>query len=305
MSETILMTGATGFVGSHLARALVADGYNITIISRSASNTSRIRNILDHVRRIDLDKTHLLDALSKLQIAGVIHLATDYGRRNSSAAEVFQTNLVLPVTLFEALTKLGARFFINTDSFFCKPQFNYRVMRNYIFSKNSFREWARNNTEQIHFANLRLEHVYGPDDGQEKFVSSVLKQMLNPSIRDIPFTLGIQRRDFVYVDDVVEAYRCVLTALQDANALPSYSTFEVGLGSSTQVKQFAEKLHEITGSQAQLSFGALAYQDGEIMDSFADLRSITQLGYAPRVGLNEGIIGVVDAARKALLENIH
>ena len=303
MSETILMTGATGFVGSHLLRSLVAEGHNITLLTRSFSSTARVHDVLNHVQRIDLDKSDLTVALSKLKIAGVIHLATDYGRRDSCAAEVLQTNLVLPVSLFEVASTLGARFFINTDSFFCKPQFNYPVMRNYIFSKNSFRNWAHNNTKQIHFANISLEHVYGPDDGQEKFVSSVLRQMLNPSVGDIALTSGMQKRDFVYIDDVVEAYRCVLASVKVESTRPSFCAYEVGTGSSIELRHFVKKIHEITSSRTELSFGALPYQEGEIMDSFADLGAITRLGYAPRVGLNDGIIRVVDAARKTLLEN--
>lgn len=302
MSETTLMTGATGFVGSHLLRSLLAEGHNITLLTRSFSSTARIHDVLNHVQRIDLDKSDLTVALSKLKIAGVIHLATDYGRRDSCAAEVLQTNLVLPVSLFEVASTIGARFFINTDSFFCKPQFNYPVMRNYIFSKNSFRNWAHNNTKQIQFANISLEHVYGPDDGQEKFVPSVLRQLLNPSVGDIQLTAGMQKRDFVYVDDVVEAYRCVLASVKDDNSAPSFCAYEIGTGSSIELRHFVETMHEVTNSQAQLSFGARAYQEGEIMDSFADLRTITSLGYVPRVGLREGMIHLVDAARKSLLE---
>jgi CDP-paratose synthetase len=107
MSTSILLTGATGFAGSHLARALVADGHDVTILCRSFSDTGRIADILGNVRRIDMDKVALPEAIAALNLAGVVHLATDYGRFGTRASDVFRTNFLLPVELLEIVIAHG------------------------------------------------------------------------------------------------------------------------------------------------------------------------------------------------------
>ncbi len=297
MSTSILLTGATGFAGSHLARALVADGHDVTILCRSFSDTGRIADILGNVRRIDLDKVALPEAMAALDIAGVVHLATDYGRLGTRASDVFRTNFLLPVELLEIVIAHGARFFVNTDSYFCKPQFGCPAMPEYSYSKTCFLGWARKNVERIHLANIRLEHVYGPADGVEKFVPTILGQMLNPTVREIRLTPGEQRRDFVFIADVVEAYRRVIAAAEKAP--PGYASYEAGTGISIGVRHFVEKLHEATASNATLAFGAIPYRSGEIMDSSADLGALTRLGYRPGTSLEDGISLVVETAREA------
>lgn len=297
MTGTILVTGATGFIGSHLVRALVADGREVVVLCRSFSDTSRIRDVLDNIRRIDLDTSNLCDALAGIEFGGVVHLATEYGRQSETVADVFQANFQFPVELLDVAIKRGARFFINTDSFFCKPHFAYEAMPAYTYSKACFLGWARKNVDKIHVSNMRLEHVYGPGDGTDKFVPAILSQMLNPNVREIKFTEGRQQRDFVFVSDVVNAFRCVIAAVEQAQ--PGYAAYEVGTGEATDIRTFAEILKSATGSQANLLFGTIPYRDGEIMVSRANLSALSVLGYYPTTNPNAGISRLVDAAKDA------
>lgn len=286
MTSTILMTGATGFVGSHVLRGLVADGRDITILSRSYSDTRRISDVLACVRRINLDKIVLSEALSSLDFAGVVHLATDYGR-SSSATDVFRTNLLLPAELLDTAIAHGARFFINTDSFYSKASSDYPALAAYTFSKSWFRDWACNTATKIHVTNVCLEHVYGPEDGIEKFVPHILSQLRNTTVDEIKLTLGKQRRDFVFISDVVAAYRRILTAAEHAQS--GCVSYEVGTGRSVEIREFVEKLRDATSSNVKLTFGALPYRLGEIMESKADLRTLTEIGYQPHISLDAGI----------------
>lgn len=286
------MTGATGFVGSHLLRGLVADGRDITILCRSYSDTRRIGDVLARVRRINLDKVVLAEALSSLEFAGVVHLATDYGR-SSSVTDVLRTNLLLPVELLDTAIAREARFFINTDSFYSKVSPGYPALAAYTFSKSWFLDWARNRATKIHVANVCLEHVYGPEDGIEKFVPHILIQLRNTAVDEIQLTLGKQRRDFVFVSDVVAAYRSILTAAEHAQ--PGSVSYEAGTGKSVEIREFVEKLRDATGSSVKLTFGALPYRDGEIMESTADLRSLAAIGYRPHISLDSGITRLVQS----------
>ncbi len=293
LKETVVLTGATGFIGSHLLQALVDSGRDVAILCHSFSDTRHIGHLLGRVRRIDLDIQDLAQALSMTRLLGVIHVAADYGRMGNDAEGVFKANFLLPVRILDAAIRNKARFFINTESFFNKPQFQYPYLQEYTYSKKCFLGWALKKSRELHVANVQLEHVYGPQDGPEKFVSSVLAQMLDPDSVEIKLTPGEQKRDFVFISDVVDAYMRVIVSAERSG--PGYCCFEVGTGASTEVKHFVQMIHAAAKSTTKLSFGAIPYRESEIMDSFADLTAIRSLGYTPNVSLQEGIRRLVDA----------
>jgi CDP-paratose synthetase len=293
--ETILITGATGFIGSHLTRALVAQGRDVAVLCRSSSDTARIADLLQRIRRINIDQDSSAFLSTSLRLAGVVHVATEYGRSSGNSIDTFKTNFILPTELLELAINAGARFFINTDSFFCKPQFNYQHLQAYTYSKTCFLGWAHKNADRIHVASLQLEHVYGPGDGANKFVPQLLAQMLDPGGQEIQLTDGRQKRDFVFVDDVVDAYCKVIE--QGEKSAPGFSAYEVGTGRSVALRTFIESLQTATASKAVLNFGALPQRDGEIMDSTADLRNLSALGYQARFDLDTGIRKLVQAAQ--------
>jgi CDP-paratose synthetase len=295
MEGTILITGATGFIGSHVARALVAEGRDVTILCRSFSQTNRISDILDRVRRINLDHISLNKALEGCKVAGVVHLATNYDQDESQTEEIFKTNFLLPLQLLDFAVSRQAKFFINTDSFFCKPQFAYPHMLGYTYSKQCFLGWAKNSVAKIHISTLQLEHVYGPADGPKKFVSTVLRQLMDPSLTEIKLTEGRQKRDFVFISDVVDAYLRVIDNAE--NAKPGFMVYETGTGESIEIRHFVELLRNATSSKANLVFGAIPYRAGEIMNSRANLTALNALGYYPITSLEVGIKKLVKAAQ--------
>ena len=91
----IALTGATGFLGSHLLAALLARGENIVILKRSFSNTRRIDQFLPHVDKLDLDTepSKLNNIFQTARISSVIHCATDYGRRDTEPYRIAEALL--------------------------------------------------------------------------------------------------------------------------------------------------------------------------------------------------------------------
>ena len=159
LKETIVLTGATGFIGSHLLQALVDSGRDVAILCRSFSDTRHIGHLLGRVRRIDLDIQDLAQALSMTRLLGVIHVAADYGRMGNDAEGVFKANFLLPVRILDAAIRNKARFFINTESFSNKPQFQCPYLQEYTYSKKCFLGWALKKSRELHVANVQLEHV--------------------------------------------------------------------------------------------------------------------------------------------------
>ncbi len=295
MTDAILITGATGFIGSHLTRRLVEIGKNIILLCRRSSNTSRIADLSKHVQIIKFEKSTLAASLSGIKFTGVIHLATDYGRHGCEVKEIFNTNFILPTELLELAINTGAKYFINTDSFFCKSQFNYQFLPEYTYSKTCFLGWAQKKAIQIHIANMQLEHVYGPQDNPTKFVPNLLREILSPNSQEIKLTNGQQMRDFVFVDDVVDAYCRVINYCERVTC--GFETYEVGTGHSISLREFVERMHASASSKAVLNFGAIPQRIGEIMDSKADIRSLAALGYRTKVDISLGISKLVQLAR--------
>ena len=96
---TILLTGATGFLGSHILHRLLQTNHKVVILKRSFSNTWRINSVLSKVKFYDLDKTSIETAFKEQKIDIVIHTATNYGRSNQPVSDIVDTNLMFSLKL--------------------------------------------------------------------------------------------------------------------------------------------------------------------------------------------------------------
>ena len=121
MIKNILLTGATGFIGSHLLEALVNNGNKVVITKISGSDTTRIDHLLKKVKSYDSDKIDLEKMFLETRIDCVIHLATNYIKSHKSEAEVelmLDSNVKFPTILAELCIKHKVGSFINTGTFF-------------------------------------------------------------------------------------------------------------------------------------------------------------------------------------------
>lgn len=288
-TKSVIVTGASGFIGSHLVNRLIELGFTVIAVTRSLdkSITSHYETLF-WIRWDDIED-FLLKA--KLSPIAIIHLATSYGRSNESLSSIEEANVTMPLKLIELAVKYKVKKFINTDSYFAKPEFNYQYMRPYIISKDSLRKWGEfiASYTDLNFVNMRLEHVYGPGDGKGKFIPYVIESLLaNKDLIDC--TDCTQMRDFIYVDDVVSAYITILN-----KDLPTkYLECEVGCGVSMPLKDFLEKIKEKIKEKKHetrtiLKFGSLKHRDNEIFESKAKIEPLLNLGWKPEVDYLAGI----------------
>lgn len=289
----ILLTGATGFVGSHILEELLDTGHLVSIITRSSSDLYRIRHRLDEVVQVyKVDQGSLESIFQKQQVEVIIHTATSYGR-NQLLSEQLEANIQFPVRLLELGERYQAKAFINTDTFFGKEQHSsYAYLDSYSKSKKFMDSMARAYaaSHSIKYVNMRLEHVYGPKDQENKFISAVMRALLQES--SLQLTPGEQKRDFIYVKDVAKAYTTVLEHLQ---TLPNEMEFEIGRGESVSIREFVELAHQLTASSTRLSFGMLPYREYEIMDSYADQRGLLALGWKAETDMVAGISAITES----------
>lgn len=286
--KKILLTGATGFLGSHLLPALIEKGYDIIVLKRSFSNTWRIQNVLSQTKSYDIDKLDIVKIFNENKIGCIIHLATDTGRKNNNdIRQIFKANIELPTQLLDLGCKHGVVFYINTHTFWNSKYSLYSAM------KNSFIEIAKYFTAnfRIKFINMKLEHVYGEKDEYSKFIPFVIKNILE--CKEIRTTNGEQKRDFIYVQDVVDAYLKVLNNLENLGG--GFIEFEIGTGKSVSIKYFVSRIEKSISKRTKIKWGEIPYIKNEIFDCKADIKKAKQdLGWFPKHDINSGLKKTTD-----------
>lgn len=280
------MTGATGFLGSNLLRELIKQKYDVIILKRSFSNTGRIKDLIKSVNFYNLDKTSVPDIFKKVKADVILHCATSYGRSDTDPFAVIDANLLLPLKLLEAAKKNNTKYFINTDTILSK-RINY-----YSLSKGQFKDWLEMYSGKLICINILLEHFYGAFDDRTKFVSFIIDKLLT-NAKKIDLTEGKQKRNFIYIDDVVDAFVNVLENLD--NLKFGVHNYEIATDKSFEIRQVVELIKKISGNTVtRFNFGAIAYRKNEIMDSKADTVAIRNLGWKPKYSLMRGLIKTIN-----------
>lgn len=290
--KKILITGATGFLGSHLLPTLIKKGYDIIVLKRSFSNIWRIQDLFYQIKSYDIDKVSIKKIFDENEIGGIIHLATDYGRKNNNdIIQMSKANIELPGKLLDLGCKYGSIFFINTHTFWNSKYSLYSAM------KNSFIEIAKyfSANFKVKFINMKLEHIYGENDDNSKFIPFAIKNILEG--KEIRLTKGEQKRDFVYVKDVVNAYIKVLNNLEKIN--DKFIEFEIGTGSSISLHEFVREIEQEINKKANIKWGEIPYKKNEIFDSKADIKKAKKyLEWSPKYDISDGLKKTIDWYKK-------
>jgi len=288
----ILLTGATGFLGSYLLEALLVDGYSVTITKRSTSNTWRIDHLLGQVSAYDVDRVPIEEAFEANKIDAVIHASCSYGRHGQTSHEVVETNLLFGLKVLDAAIFYSTCTFINTDTLLPK------YLNAYSLSKKHFSEWLKQRCNEIKVVNLKLEHMFGPRDDEAKFVPWLIGQ-LERNVDRVPLTKGAQMRDFIFVEDVVSAYMLVLKKIE---LLREYTELDIGTGQLTSVHDFVLGIYENykkvnPETTTQLGFGDIPMREGEDMIIEVDNSGLKDLGWSVQTERSEGIKKLVKVSK--------
>lgn len=283
----VLVTGASGFLGTALVRGLTAAGHEVVPLLRTTSVDHRLKPLADGVViRRAAGAAGAAQVVSETEPDAVIHTACSYGRHGESFAAVADVNLGFGLAVMDAAITAGVPRFLNTDTVLD------RNMNAYALSKKQFAEWGRWLAEQgrIRFCNLLLQHMYGPFDDASKFSAHVLRAC-RANVDALALTPGQQRRDFIHIDDVVAAYRCVLESPQTS----AWQEIDVGSGDAPTLEAFVRLIHRLTESRTRLDFGAVPYRAGEARACVADTTALRKLGWRPRYTLEDGLRQTLDA----------
>jgi UDP-glucuronate 4-epimerase len=291
-----VVTGAAGFIGSHLAGALVAAGHNVVGLDSfndyydPALKEENARGL--EVVRADLAEEPLHELLGAAD--GVFHLAGQPGVRASFGAgfaDYLSRNVLASQRLFEAAADLGQRVvFASSSSVYgdaerypTPEETELHPISPYGITKAACEHLARPYAQrnQLDVVILRLFTVYGPRQRPDMAFARLVKALAEGSAFEL-YGDGSISRGFTYVHDVVTA---MLAAMEGGRRGAVYN---VGGGSETTMRGAIELLESIAGRRLDTVQRPPAA--GDPRRTAADTSRIrSQLGWRPEIGLEEGL----------------
>ena len=282
--KTILIVGINGFLGSHLAKSF-KDNFKIIGLTRNTNNLYRIDK--EEFEVFSSSDTEIANIFENNTIDIIIYAATQNQSSGNKLFSLFNTNVILPFKLLELSKKHNVKSFINVDTFFNNPEYSYSYLSDYTLSKKHLVEWLKifSTSCSLKVVNMKIFHMYGDNDSNHKFIPSIVEKIKN-NVKSIDLTKGEQKRDFIYIDDVVAAFQAITLA---HSGLKAFQEFEVGTGTSTSIKDLLLEIKKILCSTTNLNFGSLDYRENEIMSSRANNSLLLNLGWKAKYDISEGL----------------
>ncbi len=296
----VLVTGANGFIGSHLSRYLVNLNADVHVFVRESSDRSRIRDREDRltVWHGDItDYSSVLRCLANAKPKIIFHLAAvrDVTRDIRLLDPMFSINLSGTLNLLRAVQEAGISpsCIVNTGSSeeYGKGQTPFvESQREMPVSPYSASKVASTHLAQMVHKSLAIPLVtlrpflaFGPGQDTDMFVPSLIRHCLEK--KDFRMTSGDQTRDFVYIDDIVDAY---LRAALSSSAIGE--VINIGSGVEYRIRDIAEKILQKMGNPIRLSIGAREKRQGEADHFFCCNKKANEiLGWSPKIGIDQGL----------------
>ena len=290
----IFITGGTGFLGSNIINKLLNQKkYDVHVLCRNSSKFVRInKKNLKKIKIYKLEHANLENIFIKNKFDAVIHCATNYGLRQQDISEIIQPNLILPMRLLDLCKNYNVKAFLNTDTILNKN------ISNYSLSKYHFTEWLKLFSKEFYCTNIKIEHFFGPKDDDTKFVIYIIKSFLNNS-PSIQLTKGIQKRDFVYIDDVVSAINKILN--YSLTKKGGFETFEIGSGKNISIKNIVLLIKKLCKNKVtKTEFGKLNMRKNDALSVSLNLNKIYKLNWKPKYNLNSSLEKTIKYYKKNL-----
>lgn len=299
---SIIVTGAAGFIGSHLAEALVREGHQVTGVDcfdEYYSKQLKLRNIrgLNAEEGFRFVEQDLSGAIGPDILDGadaVFHLAARPGVRSSwgeDFAAYLKNNVLATQRLLEAcaLSKIGKFILASSSSIYgdskklpTSEDTAPKPVSPYGATKAAAEELCRIYHEEagVPAVTLRYFTVYGPRQRPDMAFSRFIRAILDGQELDL-YGGGVQMRDFTYIDDVVDA------TIKAAGATPG-SVYNIGSGDPHGIRESISLIEEAIGKQAKVKH--LKEAKGDVRRTSAAIdRGAKELGWRPTVSLKEGL----------------
>lgn len=304
----VLVTGGAGFIGSHLVDRLVQEGHEVIVVDNLATGKRRNINKAARFYKVDIQSWRLERVFRNERPNIVMHLAAQMDVRKSVEDPVFdaQVNVLGTLNVLQQAVKHGVRKVVFSSSggaiygeqeTFPAPESHFtNPLSPYGLSKLCGEQYLSyyHRVSGLQVVSLRYANVYGPrqdPEGEAGVVAIFIQKMLNNEQAVINGN-GRQTRDFVFVDDVVEANLAMM-------GQETLGTYNVGTGVETSINDLFRILVQHTGSTCKEVHGPA--KKGEQARSVIDSTKLRhELMWEPKTNLSDGLKKTVDYFRERL-----
>lgn len=283
-----LVTGATGFIGSHLVRRLIALGDEVSVIVRPSS---RLDILPQPATAYPCDGT--TESLVKIAAAAkpeiVYHVASMFTAQHltEDVTPLINSNVLFPTQLLEAMHVSGIRKVINVGSSWQHfEDRDYDPVCLYAATKQAFEAVLDYYVRACGFraVTLTLFDTYGPGDPRPKLFS-LLARVARTGER-LTMSPGEQWLDLVYIDDVLDAFIAARERLASATTAGN-EVYAVASGRPVRLRDIVAEYEKAVSKHLNIAWGERPYRPREVMRPWS--RGVPVPGWQPRVSLGEGI----------------
>ena len=296
MLKNIMITGATGFIGGHVTRLLVSEGYNVSILVRPESSLLDLNDVAEKLNVCSMGKKSVYDFLKENNTDAVVHIAAYYAKDDSAnnIRTMIESNITFPTDMLDSMKSLNIKYFINTGTFFEYGQQDDIITEDtplnafnfYSATKIAFLKILEYYCQEgIKAIDLKIFSPYGPFQ-RKKIIYHVAKSLAQGNTIEI--TPGEQILDWTYVKDIANAYLLSLKRIEDMKS--SIESINIGTGKPVKLSEVVRMLIDISGDNKGLIKMTRGYPEREVMKAICDITKAGDLiGWAPQTSLNEGL----------------
>jgi dolichol-phosphate mannosyltransferase len=302
-----LLTGGSGFVGANLARRLLHDGHDVTLLLRTGHQNWRLKEIASNCRIVAGDVSDARSARDAIAVAKpdwVFHLAA-YGAypTQSGFEQMVATNLMGCVALLNACAEIGVEAFVQTGS---SSEYGYKAHAakeddvlepnsHYAITKAAATHYCQftARTSGVRATTLRLYSIYGPYEEPTRLIPTLLLHCMEGKLP--PLVSPTTSRDFVYVDDAVD---CLVRAAR-ANRSPGGAIYNLCTGIQSSMAAVVEQARELFGVKAEPSWGQMRARAWDTAVWVGDPTAVRRdLQWQATTALKDGLLRTMDWLRK-------
>ena len=308
VGKSALVTGGAGFIGSHIVDRLLEEDYRVIVVDDLSSGKLKNLNHQATFHHISINQPVLVDVLNREKPDVVFHLAAQSSVARSIKDPILdnEVNVMGTLRLLEASRRAGVEKIIYSSTggalygepevVPCPDDAPVVPISPYGMSKYMAEQYLEFYFRQyrLSFTTLRYGNVYGPrqdPQGEAGVIAIFIAAMLNGK-RPRIFGNGSQARDFVSVDDVVEAN---MSAVYRGHR----RSLNIGTGELTSVNQIYDMLKKIIGFRWEADHGPA--RAGDVYQISLDCsQAAEELAWIPRTSLEDGLTRTVDYIRSTL-----
>ncbi|HHQ4645885.1 TPA: NAD-dependent epimerase/dehydratase family protein [Aeromonas veronii] len=285
----VLLTGVTGFIGSHLATYLSAKGYVVFGLIRKPIEDDNLLARLNTINLCHFNEDTLVDLMAEIKPDIVIHLASLYLTVHSynQIDNLISSNVTFPTKLLEAMSANNVTKLINTGtSWQHYNSVSYDPVNLYAATKQAFDDIIKYFTSAKGFSciTLKLFDTYGSNDTRGKLIS--LLDSLAQNNETLSMSAGEQTIELTHIDDVCAAYLAAIELIdkKDPNLNECYGVFSNENYKLRELVEIYEKANDI---KLNIRWGEKPYREREVMDLCKNLQNIPK--WEAKISLFEGL----------------